>query len=275
MRRNIMKKFSLLISFLVFIVVSCNEVVFTETEYITGDSVLSIKTDPPVTFPGDLVAISVAVDDGRGTEPVVDIFAGNIVFAGKSSVELNIPKDISTLFGDSAAADLKNNGFADVPVEIKIRNSTVSALKILRIVKATEEPSNFASNPEISKLEYEVVGSAQKIEVEKGSTVFFAPSNVPKEVSFIPEKTVIDDIVKNEYSFSWHICGTSAELPQITEFDELTGKIFVNFRDSDGASLIGIYKFFAVLKPLKSYAGTDSARYGSDFFSFTVDTNGE
>ena len=78
-----MKKFSILISCLVFIVVSCNEVVFTETEYITGDSVLSIKTDPPVTFPGDKVAISVAVDDGRGTEPVIDIFVGNIVFAGK------------------------------------------------------------------------------------------------------------------------------------------------------------------------------------------------
>ena len=270
-----MKKFSILISCLVFIVVSCNEVVFTETEYITGDSVLSIKTDPPVTFPGDKVAISVAVDDGRGTEPVIDIFVGNIVFAGKTSVEMDIPSDISLLIGDAAKNEYKAEGFIDVPVEVKIRNSPVSAVKMIRIAKAVDEPGNFDVNPQIFKLEYEITGSAQKIAIENGSTVFFSPSDVPGEISFIPEKKVVDNIINDEYVFTWHISGTSAELPRITEFDELTGRIFADFKDSDGASLIGVYKFFAVLKTEKSNAGSESARYGSDFFSFTIDTNGE
>lgn len=270
-----MVKYAVLIFISIVSIVSCNEVEFADTEYVTGNTVVAIKTEPPVVSPGSKVFISAAVDDGSGTEPVVDISAGNIISAGKSSAELNIPMDISTLFGDEAAHHLKKEGFADVPVEVRIRNSAVTAVKTLRIAKTDEEPSIFNVNPEISDLEYEVIGSAEKVKVENGSTLFFAPSNVPKEVSLIPAKTTVDDAVENEYVFSWHISGNSSELPQITEFDKKTGEVLVSFRDSEGAPLIGSYKFFAVLKPLKSYEGTDAARYGSDFFAFTIDTNGE
>lgn len=275
MRRNIMKKFSVLIAFLVLIFISCNEVEFSQTGFILENTVISVKADPPVAVPGTKVTISVAVDDGRAKEPAVDISAGNMVFAGKTTAEFTIPADVSALFGDAAASEMKNKGFADVEIGINIRNTGQNAVKMLRIAGSGYEPSNFGVNPEISMMEYEITGSAEKISVERGSTVIFSPSDVPEEVSFIPEKTVVDDIVKDDYVFSWFVSGTSAELPQIIEFDKDSGKIIVNFRDLSDAPLIGTYKFFAVLKPVKSLTGTDAARYGSDFFSFTIDTDGE
>lgn len=270
-----MKKISMLIAFLVLIFISCNEVEFSRGDVILENSVVSVKVDPPVATPGTKIAVSVAVDDGKGEEPAVDIRTGNMVFAGKTTAEFTIPKDVSTLFGDDTAAELKRNGYADVSIEVSIRNSGNNAVKMFRIAGSAYEMGNFGVNPEISTMEYEVVGSAQKIEVEKGSTISFEPSNIPQEVNLIPEKTVIDDVIKDDYIFSWFISGTSAELPEIVEFDKDSGKILVNFRDSTDAPLVGTYKFIAVLKPVKSLVGTDSARYGIDFFSFTVDTDGE
>jgi hypothetical protein len=275
MRRNIMKKFSVLIAFLVFISVSCNEVEFSRDDVILENSVVSVKVDPPVATPGTKIAVSVAVDDGRGEEPLVDISVGNMVFAGKTTAEFTIPDDVSTLFGDDTAAEIRRNGYADVSIEVGIRNSGNNAVKMFRIAGSGYKPDSFGVNPEISQMEYDVTGSAQKISIEKGSSVVFSPSSVPKEVSFIPEKTVVDDVVKDDYVFSWFVSGVSAELPEVVEFDKDSGKIIVNFRDLSDAPLIGTYKFFAVLKPVKSLTGTDAARYGSDFFSFTVDTGGE
>ena len=275
MRRNIMKKFSMLIAFLVLIFISCNEVEFSQNEYILENTLVCVRVDPPVATPGSKVTISVAVDDGKGEEPVVDISAGNMVFAGKTTAEFTIPDDVSTLFGDAAAAEMKNEGFVDVEIGINIRNTEKNGVKMLRIAKAGYEPSNFGVNPDISKMEYEVVGSAQKIETEKGSTISFEPSNIPEKVNLMPEKTVVNDVIKDDYIFSWFVSGTSTELPEIVEFDEDSGQILVNFRDSSDAPLVGRYKFIAVLKPVKSLVGTDDAHYGSDFFSVTVDTDGK
>jgi hypothetical protein len=275
MRRNIMKKISVLISFLIVFTISCNEVEFSTEHEITNSSFIEIKTDPPVVTPGESVEISVAADDGRGSLPAMNISAGNIVFAGKNKATLDIPADISALFGDEAAKELRNSGYVEVPIEVSMTQTALFAVKKLKIVKSDATPSNFWVNPSISKMEYEVVGSAQKIEIEKDATVYFNPSSIPGKVTIIPEKTVVDDLLKDEYEFVWYFSSSKNILPELADFDESTGEILINLKDETGAPMVGTFRFYAVLKAVKTFEGTDSPRYGSDFFTFEIDTDGE
>ncbi|MGI6394316.1 MAG: hypothetical protein ACOX2F_06255 [bacterium] len=268
-----MKKTGAILFFLVFTFISCKEVNFLQDEYLIESEIVSVKVEPPVAVKGEVVSIYVAADDGSGGEVVIDVTVGNTVFAGKTTTKFTVPKELSSLFGDEVAGNFKRNGFVDVTVEATIRESTKKAVKMLRIAGSDDQKaSNFAENPVISKVEYEVIGSAQKIEIENGSVVSFDPSAIPEEVRFTPEKAVVDEILKDEYVFSWFIAGSSGDLPLVTEFDKKSGEIVVLFRDFAGAPLVGKYKFFSVLKPAKAATSPSEAHYGSDFVTFVINT---
>lgn len=271
---NIMKNIYIIFiaSFLLF---SCNEVVLSDAGLTEESTVIAIKIDPPVAVPGDKITINTAITSPDQNNGVGDISIGNIVFTASDKAEVKIPEDISGLFGEKIRKSFKSNGYVDIPVNVSITGTEKSAVKYFRIAGSTYEASKFDINPEILSMTYEVIGSADKIELEKDSVLYFQPSSIPEEIEFDITEIQIDDLIMDEYYFEWIVTGDSDTLPELAEFDEKTGKALFSFRDDSNAPVVGDFRFYLIISPKKSYQGTRSARYGIDFFTFFLSTKGE
>ncbi|HNW83369.1 MAG TPA: hypothetical protein PKG52_10820 [bacterium] len=266
-----MKKTVLLIiaSFFIF---SCNDVHLTDPESVNVKSVISVKIEPPVVMPGEKIQISSAINSPDG---VADISVGNVVFTATNSAELTIPSDISNLFGDSVRKEFTSKGFVDVPVNLLISGTEISAVKYFRIAGADYEKTKFDVNPAILSMTYEVIGSAEKIDIVEDSAIYFEPISIPEKISFEVSEIQIDDLIRDDYYFKWVVTGDAETYPELKDFDETTGTALFSFRDESGAPVFGDFRFHLIISPKKSYQGTKSARYGTDFFSFVISTKGE
>lgn len=269
-----MKKINLLILFSLF-VFSCNDVSLSNPQVLIQEAVIAVKIEPPVTCPGCSIEISAAINNGSSEAGVGDISVGNIVFTQENQAKLEIPADISNLFGDSANKALIKKGYVDVPVNIKIAKSEKSAVKYFRIAGKDYKKSKFDVNPVITSLTYEAIGSAEKTEIARDSTIYFQPISIPEEISIEIKDLQIDDLIKDEYYFSWFISGNSEIIPTLTDFDKTTGHALFSFRDDSGAPIVGDFRFYLIFSPKKAYQGTESARYSLDFYSFVINTKGE
>ena len=274
MMENKMKNTVLLILALLFIF-SCNDVHLTDPGSLNGKSVITVKIEPPVVSPGEKIEITAAIDSGGVEAGVADLSVGNVVFTATNKVELQIPSDISNLFGDSVRKQFTSEGYVDIPVNLHIPGTEKSAVKYFRIAGTSYEKTNFDFNPSIISMNYEVIGSAQKLDLGKESTLYFEPISIPEEIYFEISEIEINDLIKDEYYFKWVVNGDAETFPKLAEFDETTGTALFSFRDESGAPVFGDFRFNLVILPKKSYQGTYLARYGTDFFTFVISTKGE
>lgn len=273
MMENKMTKTFLLIlaSFFIF---SCNDVHLADPASVNVKSVINVKIEPPVVMPGEKIRISAAINGGGIEAGVADISVGNVVFTSTNTAELAIPSDISNLFGDSIRKEFTSKGFVDVPVNLFISGTEKSAVKYFRIAGAEYEKTVFDVNPGILSMTYEVIGSAEKIDLVKDSILYFEPISIPEEIAFEVSELQIDDLIRDEYYFKWVVTGDAEIFPELIESDEAGAALF-SFRDASGAPVFGDFRFHLVISPKKSYQGTASAKYGTDFFSFVISTKGE
>lgn len=262
-------KFFTLILISLLLVVGCNEASLEEA--VTTDSnFIAINVDPPAVAPGDEINVSLALDNGEGTLATADIQIGNHVFTNTNMATMTVPADISLVFGDDVAKQFRGNGYVDVP--IKAISGSDTALKYFRITGSDYEKSPYDTNPSIDSINY-TTEQGDPIELDLAETLVFDPNNVPDKIDFTIRKVTIDENIKDNFIYSWHVFGTGTEVPLITESDELDGSVTFSFKDSSDAPLIGTYRFYLVLKPSETLPLSDDAGYCNDFVTFTVTTD--
>jgi len=265
-----MKLFTLIFTVLLF-TIGCNEASLKEAA-VTGSNFIAINADSPAVAPGDEIVISLALDNGSGTLGKADIQIGNHVFTDSNMVTMTIPADISQVFGDEVAKQLREKAYVDVP--IKVISDSGTAQKYFRITGSSYEPSPYDTNPSINSISYATTQD-NKTAIDIAKTLVFNPNSVPDEINFTVGEVTVNENIKDNFIYSWYVFGTSSETPLITESDELDGSVTFSFKDSSGAPLIGTYRFYLLFKPSKTYPLSYDARYCNDFVTFTVDTAGD
>jgi len=250
--------------------IGCNEASLEDTAG-TDSRFIDIQVDPPAVSPGNAINIALALDNGKGILDTAEILIGNYIFTEMNSVEVMIPEDISQLLGDQTAKELRNNGYVDVPITIRSKFS--SAVKYFRITGSSYEPSLYDTNPVIDSVSYKI--SENNIDIESDETVVFDTDSIPDKIDLFVDEVTLNENIKDNFIYSWYVFGTGSENPEIIESDEKDGSISFSLKDSSGAPLIGTFRFYLVIKPAKTHPLSFNARYCSDFFTFTVDTEGE
>ena len=272
--KEINMKYAIIIIVSIFFI-SCNDVHLADPEKADGVNVISVKIEPPVVLPGEKVIISADISNGTADAGTADISVGNFVFTASNNATLQIPADISILFGDSARKELTSEGFVDIPVTLSLPLTGKSAVKYFRIAGSDYEKTKFDTNPAINSMTYEITGSAEKLPFERDSWLYLKPLSVPEQIAFEVSELLLDDLVLNDYSFSWTVTGDAETYPEIVESDDQTGYALFSFMDKSGFPVFGDYRFHLVISPKKSFQGTASAKYGTDFFTFVISTKGE
>ncbi len=272
--KEINMKYAIIIIISIFFI-SCNDVHLADPEKADGINVISVKIEPPVALPGEKVVISADISNGTADAGTANISAGNMVFTASDKAELQIPSDISVLFGDSARKKLTSEGFVDIPITLTLPLTGKSAVKYFRIAGNDYEKTKFDINPAINSMTYEIIGSAQKLPLERDSWLYIKPLSVPEQIGFEVSELLLDDLVLDDYSFSWTVTGDAETYPEIVESNDQTGYALFSFIDKSGFPVFGDYRFHLVISPKKSFQGTRSARYGTDFFTFVISTKGE
>ena len=265
-----MKTFFIFI-FTFLLIISCNEATLEETGENTTNFIV-VNIDPPAVTPGSEINISLALDSGNGTLENADIQIGNHMFLQKNMVTMEIPADISQLFGDEVAEKLRGNNYVDVPV--KITSDINFAKKYFRIVGSNYKPSLYDENPSIDTVSY-TTAQVEKTVINPGETIMFDPDDVPDKIDFNVDEMTINQNIESNFFYNWIVFGTGNETPQIIKSDASDGSVTFSLRDSGGAPLIGTYRFYLILKPEKTHALSYEARYCNDFITFTLNTTGE
>ena len=256
-----------------FSLVSCSSVSFSDEIYISNAEIVAVKIEPPMIFPGEDVAVSVAADSGNGRKGEFTIRVGNRIFDSDEAV-FTVPENIDEFLSESNFAHFEKEGFADVEVQVNLKNNNFSAKKFFRIIKKDREKPFYAQNPSLV-LSYKSKNSNIVSAIKNGDKIKYDTTRNSNELIFNFEQNVDEENVKINYAVSWRISGSTYDLPVLLDFDESSGTAVFDFSDRNGRPLHGEFGFYLLALPNENRNGAENAVFGNDFISFYIDTRAE
>jgi len=242
--------------------ISCSNVEFSSDIEIAKAKILAVNIEPPVALPGQEITITVAADNGKAAAADTVITVGNKTFEDKNQVTIQLPDDISELFGKDISQELDKNGYTDIEVTAGIAKSLDKTVKLFRITKEIDSNTPYASNPKItlqykSGNDFKEIKTGDEIELDLSKSTEF-------DLKF--DKETEPESARKKYGFSWFVSSSSSEFPEMVEFDEKENRATFEFdKDSDAH-----WRFYLVLAPAKAEAGREKANYANAFIQFSV-----
>lgn len=255
-----MKK--ILLSITTLLLLSCSNIEFSSEIEIAKAKILAVNIEPPVALPGQEITITVAADNGKAAEAASVITVGSKTFEDKNRVTLQLPEDISELFGKDKAQELDKNGYTDVEVGAGIAKSLDKTVKLFRITKETDSNTPYVSNPKItlqykSGNDFKEIETGDEIELDLSESTGF-------DLKF--DKETEPESARKKYAFSWFVSSSDSEFPEMTEFSESENRASFEFdKDSDAH-----WRFYLVLSPQNAESGREKANYANAFIQFSV-----
>ncbi len=233
---------------------------------LSGNRILSVKSDKTVVTPGETIVFDVLAANVAGSDVLWRLGNRTAIVKYGESFTITVPEDMTELLGSDAASLFLSKGYLDIDVNVELESQ--SGFKKIRIANKTIADSYNIKTLSINSIQLaawkDISGGTPIYQVDKGTEITLDKENINIEVN---AGTDSDDNV----DFHWYVYSPSSETSYT---DSLFFNIYESGINTDTVAFTADAEYYTVyLKASRELTSdmVDSSIKAEDFYFFYID----